>query len=184
MRIWQDDEAISFRAYLDLLAEDDGFASWYSELLAGVQYDAFFWEHPPICNANIDIEAEFVLIDSPVLARLGPDPVPFSSYFEGGGEIVVFSSLGGDAVLIAPTPAEPLACCAHLAAFVREGPRAQVDALWRKTGRTVRESITERNLWLSTSGLGVAWLHVRLDSYPKYYQYLPYRETHKAFGLR
>ncbi len=30
-------------------------------------------------------------------------------------------------------------------------------------------------LWLSTAGGGVAWLHVRLDSRPKYYGYSPYK---------
>jgi hypothetical protein len=30
-------------------------------------------------------------------------------------------------------------------------------------------------VWLSTSGLGVYWLHVRLDTHPKYYQYQPYK---------
>lgn len=26
-------------------------------------------------------------------------------------------------------------------------------------------------VWLSTSGLGVYWLHFRIDARPKYYQY-------------
>jgi hypothetical protein len=30
-------------------------------------------------------------------------------------------------------------------------------------------------IWLSTAGDGIAWLHVRLDSRPKYYSYGPYR---------
>ncbi|MDF9799652.1 hypothetical protein OKW21_004915 [Catalinimonas alkaloidigena] len=29
---------------------------------------------------------------------------------------------------------------------------------------------------MSTSGLGVYWLHIRLDSRPKYYQFDPYRK--------
>ena len=33
-----------------------------------------------------------------------------------------------------------------------------------------------RPIWLSTAGHGVAWLHVRLDSRPKYYLHAPYRE--------
>jgi hypothetical protein len=33
-----------------------------------------------------------------------------------------------------------------------------------------------RRFWISTSGLGVPWVHVRLDSYPKYYQYRPYAQ--------
>jgi hypothetical protein len=29
--------------------------------------------------------------------------------------------------------------------------------------------------WVSTSGLGVPWVHVRLDERPKYFQFGPYR---------
>ena len=29
----------------------------------------------------------------------------------------------------------------------------------------------QKKVWMSTSGLGVYWLHVRLDSRPKYYQF-------------
>lgn len=175
--IRQGAEPVSFRRYLDLLADDGDFAAWYGDFLGNVQYEAFFWEHPPICKANIDAPAEFVLIDSPALAGLRADPAPFRSCLESGEAIVAFPSLGGDAILIAPAPAEPLCACAHLAAFVRHAPESLNAALWRETGRRVRDSLGDRGLWLSTSGLGVAWLHVRLDSCPKYYQHLPYRET-------
>lgn len=30
-------------------------------------------------------------------------------------------------------------------------------------------------IWLSTSGLGVYWLHVRLDTRPKYYNHDEYK---------
>jgi len=33
-----------------------------------------------------------------------------------------------------------------------------------------------KTFWVSTSGLGVAWLHVRVDSKPKYYSHEAYRE--------
>jgi hypothetical protein len=33
-------------------------------------------------------------------------------------------------------------------------------------------------LWLSTAGMGVSWLHVRLDSSLKYYGYKPFKQTH------
>ena len=29
--------------------------------------------------------------------------------------------------------------------------------------------------WLSTAGMGVYWLHVRVDSRPKYYRYQGYK---------
>jgi hypothetical protein len=184
VRIRQDGETVTFRSYLQLLAEDRDFALWYSELLGGADYEAFFWEHPPICHDNIDADAEFVLLDSPALARLDPDPTAFGPYFVRGREIVSFRSLGGDAVLIVPVPTEPLAACTHLASFVRESPTSVVLRLWRMVGETAGEMLSDRNLWLSTSGLGVSWLHIRLDSLPKYYQHLPYREISGVFGLR
>jgi len=46
----------------------------------------------------------------------------------------------------------------------------------RSTARAITARLSDRPLWVSTSGLGVAWLHVRLDARPKYYQYTPYRE--------
>jgi len=176
IQLYQGEDPVSFGAYLKLLEEDQRFASWFTDLLAGADYEAFFWEHPPLNDANIDSGVEFVLLDSPALARLRPDPEPFSSHFERdrNGEIVSFSSLGGDAILLAPRPSGSPEACVHLAAFVRQASQSQIESLWRETGRAMRENLSERKLWLSTSGLGVSWLHIRLDSYPKYYQYRPY----------
>jgi hypothetical protein len=184
VQICRQDECISFHSYLKLLETDQEFRSWYTDLLSEAGYEAFFWEHPPLCHANIDLEAEFVLLNSPALAGLRPDPGPFSSYFTNDDKIVSFRSLGGDAQLIAPSPFEPLAACAHLAVFVREAPRAQVGELWCEAGKAMRASLGDRKIWLSTSGLGVSWLHIRLDTYPKYYQHRPYAETNGPFGLR
>lgn len=176
IQIYQGEDPVSFGAYLKLLAEDQAFASWFTDLLAGADYEAFFWEHPPLSDANIDSGVEFVLLDSPALARLNPNPEPFRSHFERDreGEIVSFRSLGGDAVLLAPRPSGSPEACVHLAAFVRQAAQSQIESLWRETGRAMRENLSERKLWLSTSGLGVSWLHIRLDSYPKYYQHRPY----------
>jgi hypothetical protein len=40
----------------------------------------------------------------------------------------------------------------------------------------LKERPTEK-IWMSTCGTGVYWLHLRLDSKPKYYTYAPYREA-------
>ena len=77
----------------------------------------------------------------------------------------------------------------HVAAFARFAPRAQVAALWRAVGAASlarlglsggvvpRGALGESSgpLWLSTSGLGVNWLHVRLDKAPKYYSFQPFK---------
>ena len=174
--ILQDDAPLSVDDYLRLLETNLDFAAWYTDLLAGVEYAAFFWEHPPLYSENLNAGAEFVLLDSPALARLAPNPEPFRTQFERqrAADIITFSSLGGDAILLAPQPSEQADICAHLAAFVRGASRAQMECLWRETARIVRENLGVTKRWLSTSGLGVAWLHIRLDSYPKYYQHRPY----------
>jgi hypothetical protein len=48
--------------------------------------------------------------------------------------------------------------------------------LWRATAETLLDRISDTPTWLSTAGLGVIWLHLRLDSRPKYYSYRPYAE--------
>ena len=177
LRFSIDRKALTFANYLDLLETSRDFASWYSESLAGAGPDAFFWEHPPLTRAGLDGAAECVLIKSGALASLEADPQPFSGQFASHprGDVITFSNLGGDATLVVPRPAAPPRCYPHLAAFLRHGPRSQVESLWRQAARAVRGGLGQAPLWLSTSGLGVAWLHLRLDSRPKYYQHAAYK---------
>jgi len=39
----------------------------------------------------------------------------------------------------------------------------------------MQKRINAKRVWLSTAGMGVSWLHVRLDDRPKYYGHRPYR---------
>lgn len=70
---------------------------------------------------------------------------------------------------------------AHLADFIKTAPAVQQLQLWKKLAEeTIRRlsSLSDgQKLWISTSGLGVSWLHIRLDSVPKYYNYEPYQES-------
>ncbi len=169
--------ALSFRELFRLLAGEDDFADWYGQLLAASDYRAFYWEHPPLTSGNVDRDAEFVLIDAPVLATLPADPAPFQSQFEVRADesVIAFPNLGGDAVLVAPGPKGPDDAYPHLAAFVRHAPEDQLRELWRVTSRAVEDSLSSAPIWLSTAGLGVTWLHIRLDTRPKYYSHAPYK---------
>ena len=72
-------------------------------------------------------------------------------------------------MLVVPVPLDANTDYAHLASFVRSATAPQQGAFWQAVGEAVRDSLSAQRLWLSTSGLGVYWLHVRLDSRPKYY---------------
>jgi hypothetical protein len=179
LRLFNDDSPLSFSDYFTALSDDMSFITWYTELLAGSNLISFFWEHPPLTVAAMELPAEFVLTDAPSLTGLRANQATFSNQFEGASpdSILVFDNLGGDATLVVPHTPDDTRNCAHISPFVRAASAKLVCEFWQTVAQTVIDSVSEQPLWLSTSGLGVSWLHVRLDSQPKYYQYLPYKQA-------
>jgi hypothetical protein len=100
-----------------------------------------------------------------------PDQTAFSEHFTRE-DVAGFWNLGRDAYLVVPAHPYP-----HLAVFARTAPMDIQHQFWRAVGEAVSAQLSERPLWLSTSGLGIAWLHVRLDGKPKYYTHQPYRQA-------
>lgn len=177
-RLSSGDRLLPASEVIDLWQRDAGFRSFFLARLAEAPFDAFLWETPPLTRATRTRDFEFVLVDSPALAAMRPEPEVFREHFERvdpDAGIAGFRNLGGDAYLIAPFPRTDPAAYPHLAAFARAAPEPQQHALWRAVGAAVEAQLGDEPLWVSTSGLGVAWLHVRLDSRPKYYSYRPYR---------
>jgi len=176
-RIAAQGDALTYGEAIDLWAGSAGFRSFYSTLLAEIDVDAYFWELPPVTRKSLDQPFEFVLIASAQLARFNPDPAAFAEYFylEPATPVLTFSNLGRDAVLVVPSPESPYATYGHLAAFVRGARPGQQHALWQSVAAAIRSSLQEQARWLSTAGLGVPWLHLRIDSRPKYYRYSRYR---------
>ena len=93
-------------------------------------------------------------------------------------------NLGGDALLVAPCPGGPetdLDGYSSLASFMRQAPQHQIKAFWLESAKAILNYIETKKpsqkFWVSTSGLGVYWLHLRLDSYPKYYTFNPYKHS-------
>jgi hypothetical protein len=173
----RDGAAVSYAEVVDQWRTNEVFRTFFAALLAAPLYEAYFWETPPVTQATAARAFEFVLVDSPRLAALTPEPGAFAAHFtpSQAQAVASFANLGGDAWLVAPAPQGPPAAYAHLAAFARQAPMSQQHALWQAVGAAVARRLSSAPLWLSTSGLGVAWLHVRLDERPKYYTYAPYR---------
>ncbi|MBE9076280.1 hypothetical protein IQ241_03040 [Romeria aff. gracilis LEGE 07310] len=169
-----------FSEVLRLWQSDDTFRSFFFEILTDSPFVAYMWETPSVSCSSVQRPFEFVLVDAPELDRAA-EPDDFQDYFSPEGQgIVSFENLGGDALMIVPSPRTAESAYVHLAKFVREGPTEQVQALWQAVGREMRLRISDRALWLSTSGADVAWLHVRVDSRPKYYAYKPYKQSAQA----
>jgi hypothetical protein len=176
-RVLREGEPAQYLDVLDLWHTSDRFRSFFIEILSESPFTAYRWETPPATRLTGNRPFEFVLVDSPQLAHR-VDSAVFAEHFSSDGQgIVTFENLGGDALLVVPSPRGPETAYGHLAAFTREAPSAQVHALWELVGELVRTRIGDRPIWLSTAGGGVAWLHVRLDSRPKYYAYTQYKDV-------
>jgi hypothetical protein len=159
---------------------DADFRTSFNALLAEAPYETFRWETPAVTTATLARPFEFVLLDSPGLARR-PDPEAFAAHFAGAkASVATFPNLGGDAILVVPCPVTEPSAYGHLAAFVRCAPDEQRHALWKVVGEVIAQRVGAKPVWLSTAGAGVPWLHVRLDDRPKYYGYSPFRQTDNA----
>ena len=165
--------AMSFQQVCAAWQSDEGFRAFWVDNLRGLPFDAYCWECPPVNERNRLRPFECVFIASPSLARMEPEPGVFAGHFRQDRDVVTFENLGGDAVLVTPCPAGDRDF-SHLAQFTRAASPAQQDAYWHAVGDAVGARIGTRPMWLSTAGHGVAWLHVRLDSSPKYYRHREY----------
>ena len=114
---------------------------------------------------------------------------------------VAFRNLSGDALLIAPKPMmnedldstsfssssssssssrSSMDYYAHVAEFCRHASHNQIDGFWKHVAIHYLKELSQKKnqpLWLSTCGTGVPWLHVRLDTHPKYYSHIPYKQV-------
>lgn len=168
---------LTFRDVIGLWKGNSGFRDLYCSILEESPFEAFFWENPPMTSATLRRPYEFVLIDSPQLARIAADSSPFQDRFNPPSSeqtIVTIGNLRRDAELIVPSPIGPHRIYTHFASFVRNAPERQKHKLFISLANRLDERISNRPIWVSTSGLGVYWLHIRLDSRPKYYFHQPY----------
>lgn len=163
---------------LDGWVHDPALQALWRTSLAALPYAAWAFELPPMGAEDLGRRFECVFVDHPALARTRADPAPFAEPLRrapAGAAAVAFANLGGDAMLVVPLARSAPAAYAHLAAFVREAPAAQVDATFARVAEAVRATVRPGvPRWLGTAGMGVFWLHFRIDRRPKYYRYDPY----------
>ena len=179
VRLLKDDAALSYRSVISLWQQDENFRDFYIGFLSSIEYIAYRWETPPLSLETIYQPFEFVLIESPEL-NIPLDADAFSDYFNDAlsqKDITVFPNLAKDAWLVVPCPKVSVDVYSHLAVFSKQAPVYQNHALWQRVGQVVEAHLDTTPRWLNTAGGGVAWLHVRLDSRPKYYCYGPYRSV-------
>lgn len=169
--------ALSYGEVLEGWSGDEGFQASFGALLRGFDAPSFFWEVAPVTAGTLDQPFEFAVI--PAAPPGAPDRETFAAQFGAGDEgdegAVAFRNLGGDARLVTASPAQEGADYRDLAAFLRNAPAAQQNALWRVLSTTIREALSDRPIWVLVAGRGVFWVHLRIEGRPKYYRFAPFR---------
>ncbi len=178
--LFDDGAPLTWSDVLDRWKNDRSFRCFFVSLLGDAPYTAYFWETPPVTISTITRAFEFVLVDSRQLAGVNSDQRAFANRFAAartGESVIEFSNLSGDATLVVPCPYGPQSAYSQISEFARHAPDDQQHQLWAMVGATLERQLGAQPVWLSTSGLGVYWLHIRLDSTPKYYTHHPYRDA-------
>ena len=168
---------LTYKDVIPLWKESLEFRNFYFSILKGAPFAAFFWENPPVTSSTLKQPYEFVLIDTPQLARITADSSPFQDRFNpvpSDETVITFGNLSQDAELIVPCPIAPHSLYTHFASFIQYAPENQKHDLFITLADVLNKQINDKPLWVSTSGLGVYWLHIRLDVKPKYYSHQPY----------
>jgi hypothetical protein len=179
-------------------------SSQLSEIIASSSYDSLLFEVPG-CTwwSSAEKPFEFVLVNQPslkVFAEGNPDRYAFEEHFakaqscrsngDGNPSVCSFPNLGRDATLISPLPQPNIndTTYSHLSSFIRNAPKEQISQFWKLCAKTYIDELKYKHerynehvgTWFSTNGMGVAWLHLRLDSVPKYYSYHPFTTLGKS----
>lgn len=160
--------------------DSDQFIRGYVAALTQVADEEFYWEHPPF-HADDQTDAyEVAIVPAPALRSVRSNPSPFRSHFTSTDRVVHFPNRGGDAVLIVPAP-ELLDTgdkdYATIFRFLQNADEELLVDFFKTAFAVARENRPPQGsrAYLSTHGLGVHWLHARVDGRPKYYHMKEYR---------
>jgi len=155
---------ISIGKARDLLQNSKKFRSMCTSVLQSVPYPEYVWY---LCKIEKGCETKpFKFIVKQTILDCKEDPETFGAKkFKNSMNII--SNLSKNALLLVPKYIKK-GCYTSIANFMRNGPDNQVDDFWKALAEIMTYPI---NAWISTHGHGVCYLHLRIDSKPKYLEW-------------
>lgn len=161
---------------------------------------AYFWECPPVTKNTLNRPFEFVVTKSEELNNIKQDYSSFQEHLINNSKFglpidevsaVSFPNKNKDAILVIPMLIskkmeinkgeiihQQFFDYKNLSEFTKNAPSQQQKEFWKEVVEQLTKNLEESNepKWLSTHGLGVPYLHVRIDNQPKYYSHEEYKE--------
>lgn len=176
-RLKKDDHFLSFAEVFDLWEKEEDFVDFYTESLIQTEYEAFYWEHPALQEEYLEKRYECILQRSRPLERARVNEEAFQEHIHTSQPCADFLNLGKNARLVVPTKQADTTGYRHLGEFIRTAQASQIKAVFQRVGKAMKQELSaEKMIWLNTAGLGVIWLHIRLDTRPKYYKTKHYKQ--------
>lgn len=165
------------------IVESDQYATYVVErtkkhMQPTTRGNGVFMEFPSLDTQSQDDVAAFMLVHTTAFENMHASHETFAPVFVTSRDgIVVFPSKGNDGMLVSPNPEHHRGMynsCLHIAKYMADVPTHQSVDLWQTLARAVVGRYTDparegAPVYVSTHGLGVPWLHVRVCDSPKYY---------------
>ncbi len=153
----------------NLLSKNKTFRSTCTRILQSVSYPDYVWY---LCKIEKGYETNpFKFIVKQTVLDCKEDPKTFDAVnFDKSMNII--PNLSKNALLLVPKYLQKSrnGCYTSIAKFMRYGPPSQVDDFWKILAEILTYKI---DAWISTHGHGVCYLHLRIDSQPKYLEWVP-----------
>ncbi len=152
----------------DLLSKNKTFRSTCTQILQSVPYPDYVWY---LCKIGKGCEVNpFKFTVKQTVFDCKEDPKTFDAVnFDKSMNII--PNLSKNALLLVPKYLKTeKRCYSSISKFMRYGPPNQVDDFWKALADILTYPV---NAWISTHGHGVCYLHLRIDSQPKYLNWVP-----------
>lgn len=165
---------LTWREFIALCkAKSLSFVVIIQEAILRPNFKTIYFNCPPLTKDDLDNVLEFAILNAPPLVDVSADVEKFADKFKGKSMVTSFNNYGGDALLVCPVPIEgqDVDIYSSLAPFIRCARIEQQTAFWARVAKDLETLIPERTVWMNTAGTQITFLHLRLDSRAKYYQY-------------
>ena len=131
---------------------------------------SFFWE-TSVITKNQDTEYKEKFIENDDLHKMKQNYKSFSKKINQSKnkDVLSFFNLSKTSLLVVPKPRNNKKYTT-LKQFMDNATDKQQKKFWKKVVSSVNKMLkTHDKVWVSTHGKGVPYLHIRIDTNPKYY---------------
>jgi len=132
-----------------------------------------FFYQTSVIDSNLSNEYKEKYIESNRLEKISQDYDSFKEHFikPKNKYVTSFTNLSGNSVLVVPVPSKKSKRnYTTLKDFIDNAPKVQQKEFWIHVAECIIEMLKiVDTIYINTHGLGVYYLHVRLDTKPKHY---------------